>query len=68
MYLLPQLDPNGVSRGLIKPAIPIEYNNIKKFYQLLNNTYRGFLEIRINYFFLINLLFLLLIKMDHFWN
>jgi glutamate-1-semialdehyde aminotransferase len=29
-HLLPGLDPKGVPRGLIKTAIPFEYNNIKK--------------------------------------
>jgi len=29
-HLLPGLDPNGVPRGLIKTAIPFEYNNIAK--------------------------------------
>jgi len=29
-HLLPGLDPNGVPRGLIKTAIPFEYNNIEK--------------------------------------
>ena len=29
-HLLPGLDPKGVPRGLIKTAIPFEYNNIEK--------------------------------------
>ena len=29
-HLLPGLDPNGVPRGLIKTAIPFEYNKIEK--------------------------------------
>ncbi len=34
-HLLPGLDPNGVPRGLLKTALPFEYNNVEQLEQIV---------------------------------